>query len=233
MRLFIFITLLLLHNRLTALSLKDKMSHGSPGDFIITEAQNRSCSLIRLHSVTPTAVTIEEISFPEKHLPKNLEIWINSGAQGHTSWTLATIDLRQNVLKSAFSFTKGAWLDTSRENSFFLNILDLTLSPVPHEERRRIGPPPTEGSDTRKIWIPPLVVHGKKVSSPKFSVYRCIHPKDGSPLSGKRIELFFNQDNESFPFPIWGQVTDSSDAALKFRIIDSGQNLSSPKKYPL
>src|SRR3990167_10600600 len=99
MRLFIFIIIFLLHNSLTALSLKDKLSHGSPGDFIITEAQSRSCSLIRLHTVTPNTITIEEISFPEKKLPKNLENWIASGAQGHTSWTLATIDLKNNCLK--------------------------------------------------------------------------------------------------------------------------------------
>ena len=229
---YIFITTLLFLNSLTALTLKDKLTQGTPGDYIITK-QNQFCSLIRIHTLTSKELIIEEVSFPEKSLPKDLKLWLDSGAKGHTSWTLIKIDLSTNTLKSLFSFTKDAWLEPCTEDSFFLKILTLPLSVIPEEARRRIGPAPLEGMDTRKIWTPPLFFEGKKESSPQFIAYQCAYPKDGSPLSGKRIELFFTKKTDSFPFPHWGQVTDNSDAALKFRVIDSGQNLPSPKKHPL
>lgn len=230
-RLTLILTLLVLHP-LTALSLKDKLSNGSSGDYIITE-QNHLCSLIRIHTLAPPILVIEEISFPQTMLPTDLSTWLQSGANGHTSWSLLEIHLPTNTFKRCFSFTKDTWLLTHPDDSFLIKILDMTLNPVPEHERRRIGPPPTEGLDTRKIWNPPLVFQTKKDPTPQFTAYQFVYPKDGSPLAGKRIELFFNEAKENFPFPYWGQITDDSGAALKFRVIDSGQNLSSPKKYPL
>ena len=217
---------------LTALSLKDKLVQGSVGDYIITE-QNRLCSLIRIHTLTETKLIIEEVSFPEASLPKNTKEWLTSGAKGHTSWSLIEIDLTTTAVTSSFSFTKNAWLVWSADDSFLLKILDIPFSPILDQERRRIGPPIAEGPDTRKIWNPPLFFEGKKETLPQFSPFRLTYPKDGSLLSGKRIELFFNSGGGNFPFPYWGQITDASDAALKFRVIDSGRNLSSPKKSPI
>ncbi len=228
---FLFVAILFFINSLNALSLKDKLIKGEVGDYIVTE-QNRLCSLIRLHTLTQNKLVIEEISFPEASLPKNIKEWLTTGAKGHTSWSLIEIDLLKTTVESCFSFTKNAWLVFSDNDSFIIKILDLPLFPILEQERRRIGPPISEGPDTRKIWNPPLFFEGKKESSPQFIPLRLTYPKDGSPLSGKRIELFFNNRN-NFPFPYWGQITDESDAALKFRVIDSGRNLSSPKKSPI
>lgn len=229
---FLFFITLFFASSLTALSLKDKLVKGEVGDYIITE-QNRLCSLIRIHTLTLEKLIIEEISFPEASRPKNIKEWLISGAKGHTSWSLIEINLSKTSVESCFSFTKNAWLVWSADDSFLLKILDIPFSPILDQERRRIGPPVAEGLDTRKIWNPPLFFEGKKESSPQFSPFRLIYPKDGSLLSGKRIELFFNNRGDNFPFPYWGQITDESDAALKFRVIDSGRNLSSPKKSPL
>ncbi len=208
------------------------MSEGRVGDYIVTE-QNHFCSLIRIQKTETRKLTIEEISFPENLLPKNLDEWLKSDAKGHTSWSLMEIDLSTNNLVSCFSYTKNAWLIPNRDDSFLLKILDLPFTPIPDEERRRIGPSPKDGQDTRKIWNPPLFFEGKKEPLSKFSAYRLNYPKDGSLLSGKFIELFFTDSIEGFPFPHWGQVTDASEAGIKFRVIASGRNLSSPKKPPL
>ncbi len=217
---------------LTALCLKDKIVQGKVGDYIITE-QNHFCSLIRIHTLEFPRLIIEEISFPESTKPKEVQDWISSGSKGHTSWSLIEINLLKTSLETCFSFTKNAWLSQGADDSFLLKILDIPFFPIAEHERRKIGHASSEGIDARKIWNPPLIINGKRDSSAQFSPFRLNYPKDGSLLSGKRIELYFNNSNHNFPFPYWGQITDASDAALKFRVIDSGRNLSSPKKQPL
>jgi hypothetical protein len=230
-RLFFILSLLTLHT-LSALTFKDKLLNGAIGDYIITE-QNKFCSLIRIHSTSTEKLVIEEISFPESALPKDVNQWLASGAKGNTSWSFIEINPKTSTLTSLFSLTKNAWLVPNADDSFFFKILDIPLSQISESDRRRIGPSPKEGPDTRKIWNPTLIFEGKKIDSPQFAAYRIEMPKDGSILSGKRIELFFNKKDETFPFPLWGQITDDSNAALKFRVIDSGKNLPSPKKPPL
>ena len=217
---------------LNALSLKDKISNGRAGDYIVTE-QNHFCSLIRIQKIMAQKITIEEISFPERLLPNNFEAWLKADAKGNTSWSVAEFDLSTNNLLSCFSYTKNTQLIPNREDSFLLTILDLKFSQIPDDERRKIGGAPQEGQDTRKIWTPPLYYEGKKELNTKFSAYKTTYPKDGSILSGKFIELFFTDLIDSFPFPHWGQVTDASEAGIKFRVIASGRNLSSPKNPPL
>ena len=229
---FLLLIALVSFNSISALTLKDKIVKGAVGDYIITK-QNRSCSLIRIHTLTSSRLIIEEISFPESATPKDPEIWLKNDAKGHTSWSIIEIDLSNSALKSCYSFSKNSHLVLSSDDSFLIKIIDLPFAPIAESEMRRIGPAPKEGFDTRKIWNPPLYFEGKKEVSPKFTPVRITYPKDGSPLSGKRIELFFNSSDATFPFPYWGQVTDDSEAALKFRVINSGRNLPSPKKSPL
>ncbi len=228
---FLLLLTIFIFDSLSALTFKDKLLTGMKGDYIITE-QNKFCSLIRIHSISIEKLVIEEISFPQSSLPKDLNKWLEGGAKGNTSWSFIEINPNTSALTSHFSFTKNAWLVPNPDDSFFLKILDMPFSPILESQRRKIGPPPKEGADTRKIWNPSLIFQGKKIQSPEFSAYRIEMPKDGSILSGKRIELFFNKNDETFPFPLWGQITDDSNAALKFRVIDSGKNLSSPKKNP-
>ncbi|MBM3193673.1 MAG: hypothetical protein FJZ59_05525 [Chlamydiae bacterium] len=232
MRSTLLLFILFFINSLSALSLGDKLLKGAVGDYVVTE-QNRLCSLIRIHTLDGSKITIEEISFPYSSLPSDIPNWIKDKALGHTSWSLLQIDIKTNTLEKCFSFTKNAYLSFSENDSFFLKILHLPLDLIQDDERKRIGSPLKEGLDTRKIWNPELFFEGKKEASPEFTAYKLLYPKDGSPLSGKRIELFFNKSNELFPFPYWGQITDDSQASLKFRVVASGRNLFSPKKQPL
>jgi hypothetical protein len=227
---FVFISLYTLCLfKLNALCLKEKLANGRVGDYIVTQEKN-ICTLIRLDQISPGKISIEEISFPKSDTPKNYQSWLLSNAKGATSWTIYEIDLSKNEILKAYSVSKKCDLSISMESSFLLRLLTDNFDLIPHEERKKIGQAPKEGEDFRKIWNPPFVFEGKTFNYKKPLAVKLIHPKDNSPLSGKRIELFFCSDIENFPFPFWGQVTDSSEAAFKFRAIDSGRNLISPKK---
>ena len=136
---------------------------------------------------------------------------------------MSFFDVANSSVKDIYSFTLGEWI-APQGDSLLLAILNHSLTPVPEGSRKRIGPPPKEGADTRALWTPPLILHGKKVLSPPCTVLEC-H------LEERRVELFFTKDN--FPFPIWTQVTDPSGARLTFRMIDSGHKLLSSKSIPV
>jgi len=82
----------------------------------------------------------------------------------------------------------------------------------------------------RKVWNPPLYYNGMQVKSPSFVAYALQIPFDDSPLSGKRIEIYFDANNLNFPFPYFAQVTDDSNASFRIHICDSGEGLYSPIK---
>ena len=79
----------------------------------------------------------------------------------------------------------------------------------------------------RKVWNPPLVVSGKKASSPQFDVYFTHWPKDHSPLSAKKITLYFDQKQPDFLFPYWIEIADGS-LRFNLRVTDSGRALQTP-----
>ena len=229
MKQFFFLITILCHVSLPALTLKDKISKGCVGDFIVTE-QNNLYTILRIDAIDSKMVSIEEISFPKQEKPIDWSSWIQNGAKGHTCWNLIEIDLEKASVCKCFSFTKQAILIPNKEQSFLLTLLKEPLLPIPEEDRKKIGPPPKEGIDKRKIWTPPIIMAGEKKKAPQCIAYQITCPKNDSFLSGKRIELFFNKDYPQFPFPYWGQITDASNAAIKLRVVDSGHNLPSPRK---
>lgn len=212
--------------------LKDRFQTAQSGDFIVCEL-NHSHNLVRVHENQGDTLLLEEITFPEtlqKHGKAEWESWLNSGAEGHTSWIILEIDLKESRILECFSFFRNAWLALSENDSFLLKLLNLDLQPIPNSKRRKIGQAPREGIDTRKLWTPPLVFDGKKVAKPDFEAYEITWPKDESPLAAKRLEFYFDKSHPEFPFPYWGRVSNAAEAAYKFRVIDSGKGLASPTK---
>ena len=121
---FIFLICLLSGPNLHANCLKDRFLQSEPGDYIISE-QNKSLSLLRIHSIQNQTVMLEELSLPAKLAPyetAKLEKWLKSGAPGHTSWHLLEIDLEQGQILECYSFTRNAWLVLSENDSFFTKI---------------------------------------------------------------------------------------------------------------
>jgi hypothetical protein len=229
MKLFYLSLAFLLTSNLNALNLKERLCSGKVGDYIVTEEKN-VCTLIRIYQIHTNKISLEEITFSKSDKPKDYQVWLSSYAKGATSWTIFDLSLDSNEIITAYSILKNCYLSVNTESSFLIKLLSENFEPIPSEERKRIGARPKEGGDFRKIWNPPFVFEGQNFAYKKPLAVKLLHPKDNSPLSGKRIELFFCNDIENFPFPFWGQVTDSSEAAYKFRAIDAGRNLLSPKK---
>lgn len=229
MKLLLFV-LLFYTTALSALTLKEKFTHAHPGDYIVTE-QSKNYSLLFVRSINEDSIILEELSVPS-HLinlnDTNWQTWVMSRAPGHTSWVSYEIDFQNNKLKESFSYTQNGWLFLQDSDYLLAKLLSLKLEKVHEIDRRRIGPAPSSGErDTRAVWNPSLVIEGKKINKPKSEVWHGKWPDDGTLLAGCGIELYFDSNRPSFPFPYWIEIQ-SSHYALKVRTIDSGAGLSSP-----
>ncbi len=210
--------------------LQEKFSEAQAGDFIVT-AQSGNYSLLSIRSITQETLILEEISTPGSliDLKKiNWKKWVKEKAPGHTSWTLFEIDRLSGKLIECFSCSKNGWLYLDDSEQFITRLLTLPLSPVLDSDRKKIGPPPSQGEpDRRSSWNPPLIIEGKKVDKPKFEILKTQWPNDNSRLALCDIELYFAKELPSFPFPYWLEVH-SPHYAFKMRAIDSGRGLVSP-----
>ncbi len=213
---------------LSAFSMKEQIERGQSGDFIVSERDKRG-ELLRIHTLENDTLILEEIAFPStlKLLgTKAWQEWIGQGAPGHTSWTLIEINLTHGTLLECFSFTRNAFLEIQETDLLFLKILPLSLKSLPPHERKKIGPPPVEGADNRKLWNPELIFDGKKKKGVPCNVFSFLYPKETSPLSEKQFELYYDAENKDFPFPYLIKITDDSSASYNIRVIDSGRGLA-------
>lgn len=216
-------------------TLKDKFQHAQPGDYIVTE-QDNNISVLSIRSLSSSTLLLEEISIPSNGidpLKTSWSQWAQSKAPGHTSWIWYEIDLENNQLIECFSFSRQSWLFFNESEHFFTKLIGLSFSKIPDKQKRRIGPPPQRGEvDHRRVWNPPLIVEGKKIDKPSFDVWEGKWPKDNSPLSQCKIELYFKSGNDTFPFPYWIEVNNGH-YTYKIRVIDSGNHLISPIQGPM
>lgn len=219
-------------------SLSSKVKSGKPGDFIVSSF-SKIYSLLFIREMKGSELYLEEVTFPADGIDLkkiNWQTFLDEKAKGHTSWIVYHIDLEKGTLLGCYSETRKAWLALEDSEQFLTKLLFMNYDKVAYNERRKIGPEPGFGeSDTRAVWNPPLVIGGKKYPKPEFEVWRGTWPKDGSEISGCRIELFFNAATPSFAFPHWIEVR-STHYTFKQHVVDSGANLHSPvtlAKHPL
>jgi hypothetical protein len=227
--LFSLVTLSFTSFCLAAESLEQRFAQAKDGDFIVT-AQESNYSLLFVRSITADTLLLEEISIPDHQVDVkkiDWQNWVMKKAPGHTSWTLYEIDRKSAALIECFSFSKNGWLYLDESEQFLTRLLSLQLSSVSEKERKRIGPPPSDGEqDVRGLWNPPLIVNQKKVAKPIFDVFKARWPEDSTRLSRCSLELYFRKDEPSFPFPYWIEVQ-SPHYSFKMRTVDSGHNLIS------
>jgi hypothetical protein len=211
--------------------LLDRLASAKPDDFVIWEA-GKTITLLAIRPSPEHTLIFEEISAPSPKKRPNWAEWLRKGAPGHTSWSMLEIDLRSQEILEVYSFTKSSWLSTASKDSLLGTLLHLPLAPLPQENLRRIGPPPMEGeADLRKIWAPPLFVEGRRVEEALFDVFETKWPSDGSELSDKTIQLYFEKRGTT-PWPCWVQI-DAGQITATLRAIDSGSKLpSSHRRLP-
>ncbi len=216
-----------------SLMLRNKLQLAQPSDYLVVSS-NKTYTLMHIYGKKDHILTIEEIAIPESKRYQTQRLnwidWIQQNAPGHTSWTMYEIDLRTGQMLRYYSFSKNGWFEIPDADNFISKLLNLRLTKVPDQTRKKIGPRPLIGPDLRSLWQPRLVINGQVIKDALFDAWRTNWPKDGSELSGKTIDLYLPQDSQRYPsyFPHWLQITGAMGKA-KVRIIDSGSQLKSPK----
>lgn len=208
-------------------TLQEKFEQGEPGSYFVTE-QNKLVSLLHLHSKKEGRLLFEEISIP-LHRSKTIDwaAWIAKGAPGHTSWILYEIDTRKRCVTACYSLTRKAWMTTDELDAFLIPLLSLELLFLPESARLQKGATERAGNISSRPWGPPQVKQGKKVNHPEYDVYTAQWPRDSSDLSEKQMILYFDKNDQDFPFPYWIQTHEGM-FKFKVRAIDSGKGLRSP-----
>jgi hypothetical protein len=216
------------------LLLRDNLRQAHVGDFLVTSI-NKNYGLLHIYSKGDHALVIEEITVPEGKVAakyQSWQEWINEGAPCHTSWVMYEVDLDKGQIGEFFSFTKNGWGDFSNQEFNLSTLLNLRLTPIPEDRRKRVGLRPVSSRDVyaRPFWQPRMIVNGAVVEGAEFDAWEATWPNDGSDLAGKRIEAYLPSDTTTYLsyFPYWLQISGMAGKA-KIRIIDSGYGLKSPK----
>lgn len=214
-----------------SLCLRDNLQRANPGDYLVVSA-NKTITLMHIFGKQGEFLTIEEIAIPESRKPQKISWreWVRNHAPGNTSWVMYDIDLKTGKMVRYYSFTKRGWFEIAEADNFLSKLLNLRLSKIPDKDRKKVGIKIFSGSEESRFWQPNLVVEGKIMRGVKFDAWRTRWPKDNSDLSGKSIEVYLPQDNQSYPsyFPYWLQINGVIGKA-RVRMIDSGSGLESPK----
>ncbi|MCI0382349.1 MAG: hypothetical protein L0207_04790 [Chlamydiae bacterium] len=204
--------------------LKERISKASIGDYIVASiAKNNSVLFIRAKS--DSHVTLEEITTP--FIPKlSWKEWKKQGAPGHSSWTAFQIDLNTAEVVSCFSLTQNQFLVNDKEEQLLPKLFAIPFTKAKEKDFKKIGLPPKDGEeDRRKIWLPSLVIEGKKIDNPSFELWKAKWPKDQSLISEAEISLYLDSKRVEFPFPYFIEIQ-SSHYSFKIRVIDSGKNFN-------
>lgn len=208
-------------------TLRDKFKQAEVGDYVVTE-QGKNYSLLCVHALSETTLVLEEITAPASLLdPSKIswQEWIDAKAPGHTAWNLYEIDLEKGALIGCYSVARQGWLRLDDSELFLPKLLALPLEPTPVAERKKIGPPPQGGEeDRRALWLPPVVIEGKKKNKPPVEVLHSRWPKDNTLMSECAVEFYFSPLLAHFPFPHWIEIS-SPHYTLKVRTLDSGKGV--------
>lgn len=227
MRKFLFCLLLFFNFFLYGFNLKTKCLESQAGDYIVLE-QKGLISVLFVRQVSYPFLVLEEVDAPLKLIPEKIswKSWIKEEAPGHTAWITYLIDLEKGEVQKMYSYLKSSFLPLNQSFHVFTRLLNLPLNPVALDERKKIGPQPFEGEfDRRSLWTPLVRFEGKKIDKSLLSVWNTHWFKDDSVLSQSEIQLYCS----SFFFPHWIDIQ-TEHYTLTIRSLDSGKNMTSPKK---
>jgi len=214
----------------------DNLRKAKAGDYIVT-AQNKSYSLLHIASKQSDRIAVEEISIAAPKYPKGLpwHKWVADGAQNYSSWVVYHIDLQSGQSLATYALTRQGWMPIAHRNNILYTLLNLQLSKIPHEQRRRVGAGFTfTPRDKRPLWQPVATHEGASINGLHFEGWKTRWPKDGSDLSDMVIEAYIPAEETAIPnyFPYWLQISGSIVCA-KIRIVDTGSSLSCPIALPV
>lgn len=214
--------------------IQHQLKKGRKGDYIVV-AQGKCLTLFHIFDKNAQSVLLEEVAIPAltaDYYVKGWKEWIAQGAPNHSSWILYELNLDKGEITRYYSYTKRSFFTIPEGDSFLATLLHLDLEEIPFEQRKKVGLSPRGNEpDRRKPWAPKMVFEGQEIADVPFNAYVSRWPSDGGPLSGKIIEIYLPEESSHYPsyFPYWLQVRGVVGPS-KVRVIDSGQQLSSPQK---
>lgn len=216
--------------------LQEKFLEAERGDYVVA-LLNKTFTLLFIYEKQGGLITIEEASLPQNKkalVGSSWQDWLTRGAPGNICWVRYRIDANNGRLVDYYSFTKGGWLLLNQADCFITTLLTLDFTPVPLNERKRVGIAPPDlpaHLDKRPFWQPPLVVESKRLSEVAFDAWKTRWPADDTFLSGKWLEVYLpSQKSPLYPsyFPYWMQIKGKVGKAQVY-IINSGKALASPR----
>ncbi len=203
--------------------LTEKLSKGKYGDYVVYQV-DKWIHCLHVLEVQKNILKFEEITIPVSKKPMlTWKNWKNQNAPGHTAWNVYTLDIEKGKIISAYDAITLHHFPTDDLSSFIVDLMRSTLNPTPMIDRKKIGPEPLEGLDTRSLWNPPCYFFGKKVKKPEYDVYSARWKNDDTPLTGKIVDAYFLHEEPSFPFPVWIQIRDSADTRFNIIELDAGR----------
>ena len=220
------------------ITLKNKFEKAEIGDYIVT-FENKSYSLLIIQNISQSENSSKIISLAEISIPQNRvnidsfswKKWAEGTMAGNSACNIYEIDLANAKVIKSYSFTKKCFFTSADQDMFFTKLLTLPLEKLTEGKRKKIGAPPLDDSlDTRALWNPPQIIDGIKQNKINFDVFQATWPKDGTDLSGKLIDIYFDKEGV-IPFPYWIQVSNGN-IEVMLKTIDSGKNLKFDKKIP-
>lgn len=210
-----------------ALSLKSRFDHAQIGDYLVTE-QDKNLCLLFVRYLDQDTLVIDEMTFNEHDLPKGFKKWQQAafGNAYPVSWISFQFNKQTGILEDAYNFNEKSWLEFREEDVFLKGLLNLDLTLVKDQERKKIGASPKDGDpDLRKCWCPPLVINGEKYPKPSYDVYKGRWAQDSSLLSQCHIDMYFSKADPSLPFPTWIEINNGH-YGFKLKGIDAGHNFA-------
>lgn len=213
--------------------MRDNLSRAKAGDYIVT-VQGKNYTVLLVRAKTNDTLTIQEITTTESRIKAGQQYswkkWIETGAQGSSSWVQYTIDLNTAQMQNFKSLQKTGWTELPQRENFLTTLLNLRLRKIPIQNRKKFGMEILTGTnDPTKVWQPKMIVDGQLIEGVLFDAWKTQWPKDNTEMSGRAVEIYLPIDEGSYPsyFPYWLQISGTIGKA-KVRIIDSGTNLRSP-----
>ncbi|MBN2479645.1 MAG: hypothetical protein JXA94_05405 [Parachlamydiales bacterium] len=233
---YIFIFLFSFGIAFADVSFKDKLKTSQKGDFVVYEF-NKLYSLLSIFDIDDDKIILEEVSIPKNNFKDSSFLdWINKGFLGSTSHMLYEIDLNKNKIIDAYSISRNAWIDLSKESSFLIKLLSLDLKRIKDSERKKIGPKINGEVDRRMVWNPKMFKNNQIIKKPSFDVFKTLWPDDGSDFSNKEFFIYFDKNNNNFSLPYFIEIS-TNGLSFMIKNMDSGNNLKSkiskfPKRAP-
>jgi hypothetical protein len=224
MKSFITALLLLVNGILCANPLLERLRRAEMGDYLVVQMA-RQRVLLRIAG-TGERLLIEELVAPADGAMPAWQSWIDSGAPGHTAWTLYEMSPEGQLVR-AYSVSRDLWLQLEEGEQLFARLLQLPFQKVSDAERKRAGSAKIRhGQDQRPLWVPPIKLGGQRLEPDQVSAWSAVWPQDGSELAGHSLELYLLENMPDTPscFPLWIEVSGQI-AAVKLRTLDGGKGL--------